>query len=90
MESRYTLMFQKGETVVNSFTQWGIVCCKVPFKAGGKTKELSKQDWHDQQPRRREQRQRLHRRRHTEQLKNLLNAYNVDLVLFLVLQIETM
>ena len=46
MDSRYTLLFQKGETVVNSFTQWGIVCCKVPFKAGGKTKELPKQDWH--------------------------------------------
>ena len=48
MESRYTLYFLKGETLVNSFTQWGIVCCKVPFKAGGKTKELPKQDWHDQ------------------------------------------
>ena len=49
MNSRYTLLFQKASgSVVNSFTQWGIVCCKVPFKAGGKTKELAKADWYDQ------------------------------------------
>ena len=48
MNSRYTLMFQKGNTIVNSLTQWGIVCCKVPFKAGGKTKELAKKEWYDQ------------------------------------------
>lgn len=48
MKEIYTLLFKKGETVINSFTQWGIVCSKVPFKAGGKTKELPKQDWHDQ------------------------------------------
>lgn len=42
-------MFQKGEgEVINSYDQWGIVCCKVPFKAGGKTKELAKRDWHDE------------------------------------------
>lgn len=49
MDSRYTLLFQKGnDSVVNSFAQWGIVCCKVPFKAGGKTKELPKKEWYDQ------------------------------------------
>ena len=48
MNDRYTLLFKKGSTVVNSFTQWGIVCAKVPFKAGGKTKELAKKDWRDQ------------------------------------------
>lgn len=50
MDNRFTLLFQKGEgSVVNSFTQWGIVCCKVPFKAGGKSKDLPKRDWHDEQ-----------------------------------------
>ena len=49
MNNRNTLLFQKGSgSVVNSFTQWGIVCCKVPFKAGGKTKEPAKRDWHDE------------------------------------------
>ncbi len=41
MEDRYTLFFQKGsDQVLNSFMEWGIVCCSVPFKAGGKTKAL--------------------------------------------------
>ena len=49
MEDRYCLLFQKGEgTVVNSFTQWGIVCCNVPFNAGGKTKQLASRSWHDE------------------------------------------
>lgn len=49
MDSRNTLLFKKGENaVVNSFAQWGIGCCKVPFKAGGKTKDLPKRDWHDE------------------------------------------
>jgi len=49
MEDRYTLLMQKeGGSVVNSYTEWGIVCCKVPFKAGGKTKELAKRDWKDE------------------------------------------
>lgn len=43
MKDRHILFFQKGNgEVVNSFTRWGIVCCRVPFKAGGKTKELEK------------------------------------------------
>lgn len=49
MEERYTLLLQKeGGNVVNSFTQWGIVCAKVPFKAGWKTKDLPKRDWKDE------------------------------------------
>lgn len=49
MEDRNCLLFQKeGGDVVNSFNEWGIVCRKVPFKAGGKTKEPAKRDWHDE------------------------------------------
>lgn len=49
MEDRYCLLLQKnGGSVINSYTQWGIVCAKVPFKAGGKTKELPKRDWADE------------------------------------------
>lgn len=49
MDSRYTLLFQKGDgTVVNSYTNWGIVCCEVPFKAGGETKDLPTNDWYDE------------------------------------------
>ena len=48
--SAYTLLFRKGLSgdVVNSFSQWGIVCCKVPFKAGVKTKALPNRDWYDE------------------------------------------
>lgn len=50
MEDRNTLLFQKGNgEIVNSYEKWGIVCAKVPFNAGGKTKELAKRDWHDEQ-----------------------------------------
>ena len=50
MDNRYALLFQKGSgSVINSFSQWGIVCCKVPFKVGGKTKELAKREWYDEQ-----------------------------------------
>ena len=49
MDAINCLLFQKGSgNVVNSYTQWGIVCCKVPFKAGGKTKELAKNGWQDE------------------------------------------
>lgn len=49
MEARHTLLFQKGSgEVVNSYDKWGIVCQKVPFKAGGKVKEPAKRDWHDE------------------------------------------
>lgn len=50
MNSKYALLLQKGSgNVVNSFTEWGIACCKVPFRVGGKVKELAKRDWHDEQ-----------------------------------------
>lgn len=49
MESRYTLLFQKGtDSVVNSYTQWGIVCAQVPFKVAGKTKDVAKREWPDE------------------------------------------
>lgn len=49
MDAINCLLFQKGSgNVVNSYIQWGIVCCKVPFKAGGKTKELAKNGWQDE------------------------------------------
>lgn len=49
MDSRYTLLFSKGSgSVVNSFTQWGIVCCQVPFKAGGETKDVAVRDYPDE------------------------------------------
>lgn len=50
MDSRYTLLFKKDNgSTVNSYSQWGIVCAKVPFKAGGKTKELAKRVFFDEQ-----------------------------------------
>lgn len=50
MNSKYAVLFQKGNgNIVNSFTEWGIACCKLPFRVGGKTKELAKRDWHDEQ-----------------------------------------
>lgn len=49
MEDIHCLFFQKnGGDVINSYTQWGIVCAKPPFKAGGKTKEPAKRDWFDE------------------------------------------
>lgn len=50
MDNRNALLIKKGNgAVVNSYTQWNIACCKVPFKVGGKTKDLPKRDWHDEQ-----------------------------------------
>lgn len=50
MLSRYKLYFQKGSgSIIDSDAQWGIVCCKVPFKVGGKTKDLPKRNWYDEQ-----------------------------------------
>ena len=49
MDNIHCLLFKKGNGAVkNSFTEWGIVCKKVPFKAGGKTKDLAKVDWADE------------------------------------------
>ena len=49
MDGKYTLKFKKegSETVKDSFSEWGIVCCSVPFKAGRKTKQLASRNWHD-------------------------------------------
>lgn len=50
MEDRYTLLMQKGsDSVIDTYTQFGIVCASVPFKAGGKTKSLAKREWYDEQ-----------------------------------------
>lgn len=49
MDERYTLLIQKaGGSVIDTFTQWGIVCCSVPFKAGGTTKKLPVRTWYDE------------------------------------------
>lgn len=49
MDSRYSLLFQKGNgNVVNSYDEWGIVCCKIPFEIGGKAKDLPKTEWFDE------------------------------------------
>lgn len=49
MDANYGLRIKRGNgAVVNTYTQWGIACIKVPFKAGGKTKDLPKRDWHDE------------------------------------------
>lgn len=49
MDSKYTLLFKKGNgSTVNSYSQWNIVCCDVPFKIGTKTKELPKRIWFDE------------------------------------------
>lgn len=49
MEDRYTLLFQKGtNSVVNSYSEWGIVCVQVPFKVGSKIKDVAKRTWPDE------------------------------------------
>jgi len=49
MDVRNALIIQKGSgSPVNTFTEWGIACLKVPFKAGCKTKELPKRNWYDE------------------------------------------
>lgn len=49
MDDIHKLLFQKGESaVVDSYTQWGLVCINVPFKAGGKTKKLPNREWFDE------------------------------------------
>ena len=49
MDSRHTLLIKKdGGNFVNTYTEWGIVCAKVPFRAGGKTKDLPKRSWNDE------------------------------------------
>lgn len=50
MNDTNTLLIRKGDDgeVVNTYTEWGIVCAKVPFKAGGTTKKLATRDWADE------------------------------------------
>lgn len=49
MNDRYALLFQKGSgSIVNSTTQWNIVCSDVPFKAGGSVKKPAARDWPDE------------------------------------------
>lgn len=50
MNDTNTLLIRKGDEgeVVNTFTEWGIVCAKVPFKAGGTTKKLPSREWNDE------------------------------------------
>ena len=49
MDAKYGLIIKRGSgNSVNTFTQWGIACCNVPFKAGGKTKDLAKREWYDE------------------------------------------
>ena len=49
MDNRYAILFKKAsENVVNSYTQWGIVCANVPFKSGGKTKDLPVREYFDE------------------------------------------
>lgn len=49
MGNQHILLIQKGtDSVVNTYEKWGIVCNKVPFKAGGKTKDVAKRVWYDE------------------------------------------
>ena len=49
MDAKYGLIIKRGnEDAINTFTKWGIACVKVPFKAGGKTKDLPKRNWYDE------------------------------------------
>jgi hypothetical protein len=48
MDDIHTLYIKKSDTTVNTFAQWGIVCCKPPFHAGGETKDLPKREWFDE------------------------------------------
>lgn len=49
MDIRNALIIQKGSgSPVNTFTQWGIACLKIPFKVGCKTKDLPKRNWYDE------------------------------------------
>ena len=49
MNAQNCLLFQKGDgAVVNSFTEWGIVCMKTPFSDGDELKKLPVRDWSDE------------------------------------------
>ena len=50
MNKTNTLLIRKGDdgAVKNTFTQWGICCAKVPFKAGGETKDVPSRNFPDE------------------------------------------
>lgn len=50
MAKPYAILFKKmnDALVVDTFDNWGIVCKDFPFKLYGEAKELSSQDWMDE------------------------------------------
>lgn len=45
----YSIYFKKENgNVIDTNTQWNIVCKEFPFKLYGESKELSKRDWYDE------------------------------------------
>lgn len=45
----YSIYFKRGEgAVIDTQTQWGIVCKEFPFLLYGESKELPKRDWMDE------------------------------------------
>ena len=46
--SKELLIQKTGQSVVNTYTQWGIVCSKADFKPGGKIKSLPERSWYDE------------------------------------------
>lgn len=51
MAKPYSIYFQKsklGSPVIDTQSQWGIVCKDFPFTVYGEIKDLPKRDWIDQ------------------------------------------
>lgn len=50
MAKPYAILFKKmnDDLVVDTFDNWGIVCKDFPFNLYGEAKELSSQDWMDE------------------------------------------
>lgn len=51
MAKLYGIYFQKskpGSPVIDTKSQWGVVCKDFPFAVYGETKELPKRDWKDE------------------------------------------
>jgi hypothetical protein len=51
MAKLYSIYFQKskpGSPVIDTKSQWGVVCKDFPFAVYGETKELPKRDWKDE------------------------------------------
>ena len=49
MNAKYGLYIKKGGTTKNTYQYYNICCMSIPFRVGGKTKELAKRDWKDEQ-----------------------------------------